>query len=393
LAFEGEPAGQELDEAIAGLLGRDGRPRLAFRLVPLALVLPPLVAFVLANPSAERLASLLPAVGAFVAIVLWTFAAPSGMLSTRALIATVLLTVLAVVVLLVDPISHWLVLFLYPVVAAGWLASVRRATLAIMVVSVVCAAAGWSVLALPANRVERPLEFALIGFGSLAVARLVIVNRELALARLEIGRLAVADERLRIARDLHDLLGNGLSVIALKAQLAGRLLPADPDRAAGEVADIVGVSRRALEDVRAAVGGYRHLRLESELVGARAALQAAGVTIDVDDQAGALPDDVDETFAWSVREGTTNIVRHAGALAAVIRTQRRGPEAILEVLDDGTGSARDADDLSTDATRPGSGLAGLAERAAAIGGRVEAGSRADGGFRLAVVVPLAAVTP
>jgi two-component system sensor histidine kinase DesK len=215
----------------------------------------------------------------------------------------------------------------------------------------------------------------------------VIVDRQLALARAEIARLAVADERLRIARDLHDLLGQGLSLIALKAQLARRLLPTDPARAAVEVADIEGVSRRALEDVRAAVCGYRRLRLEGELGGARVALEAAGVFTEVDHQAGDLPGDIDETFAWSVREGATNVVRHAHARKTVIRTRRQGPTAVLEIVDDCAQSASETDSLSPTAAI-GSGLAGVAERAAAIGGRVEAGPQPDGGFRLAVIVPL-----
>ena len=297
---------------------------------------------------------------------------------------------LAVVVVLVDPVAHWLVLFIYPVVAAGWLASVRRASVAIVAVSLVSGAAGWGVLALPANRIERPLEFALIGIGSLAVARLLVVNRRLALAQAEIVRLAAADERLRISRDLHDLLGHGLSLISLKAQLAGRLLPSDPVRAATEVSDIEGVSRRALEDVRAAVGGYRRVKLDGELIGARAALEAAGMALDVEDKAGRLPDDVDEAFAWSVREGATNVVRHARARNVVIRTRREAGVVFLEVLDNGIRPASGPGLPGAVAARPGSGLAGLAERAGAVGGRIEAGPRSGGGFRLAVIVPLTA---
>jgi two-component system sensor histidine kinase DesK len=300
----------------------------------------------------------------------------------------VLLTLLAVVVVLIDPASPWLVLFLYPVVAAGWLPSVREAAIAIVVVALIGGAAGWSILGIPANRIERPLEFALIGFGSLALSRLVIVNRQLALARAEVARLAAADERLRIARDLHDLLGNGLSVISLKAQLVGRLLPAEPERAAIEVADIERVARRSLEDVRAAVSGYRRLRLDSELLGARLALEAAGVAIEIDHEADGLPDDVDEAFAWSVREGATNMIRHASARHAVIRTRREDRGAWLEVVNDGARSPVQIQ--PSHGVVSGSGLAGLAERAAAIGGRVEAAAKPDGGYRLAVIVPLAA---
>ena len=310
--------------------------------MPLVLVLPPLVTFLLADPPTERVASLVPAVAAFVAIALWASLAPHGQLPRRALVATILLTVLAVLVVLIAPRSHWLVLFLYPVVMAGFLATVRQAFVAIVAVSTVMAIVGWSVLADPANRIERPLEFALIGFGAFAARRLVIVNRQLEQARAEIARLAAADERLRIARDLHDLLGHGLSLIALKSQLAGRLLPTDPARAAVEVSDIEGVSRRALEDVRAAVSGYRRISLDGELEGALIALEAAGVATDVDHQAGRLPAEVDEAFAWSVREGATNVVRHARARTTVIRTRRADRAAVLEIVNDEVRSADDA---------------------------------------------------
>jgi two-component system sensor histidine kinase DesK len=358
------------------------------RLAPLVLVLPPLAAFVLANPPAGRVASLVPAVVAFVAIVLWAVAAPRGVFARRGLVAVVLLTVLAVVVVLVDPQSHWLILFFYPVVAAGLLASARQASLAVVAVSTVAGAIGWSVFDDTADRFERPLEIAFVGLASFAVARLVIVNRELALARAEIGRLAAGDERLRIARDLHDLLGHGLSVIALKAQLASRLLATDAARAAVEMDDIESVSRRALEDVRAAVGGYRRLRLDGELVGAQVALESAGISTEVDHRAGTLRDDVDEVFAWSVREGATNVVRHARARTARIRTRLEHQTALLEIVNDGARPTSQVGNSSGAGPRTGSGLNGLAERASAIGGRVEAAPRPEGGFRLAIVVPV-----
>jgi len=386
--LEGIPSnGQDLDDAVAGLR-RSGRLRLALSLASLILLVPALLAFAFAGPPAERVASLAPAIVAFMAIVVWTVAAPTARLSERALVATVMLTLLAVVVMLIDSVSPWLVLFLYPIVAAGWLASVHQAVIAIITVTIICAATGWSVLAIPANRIERPLEFALIGFGSLALSRLVIVNRQLALARAEMARLGAADERLRIARDLHDLLGHGLSVISLKAQLAGRLLPADPQRASVEVGDIELVSRRALEDVRTAVSGYRRLRLDSELLGARFALEAAGVTTEIEHNAGVLPDDVDEAFAWSVREGATNVIRHGKAHNAVIRTRREDQTALLEVINDEKRAGDQVEPLQTSGSERGSGLAGLAERAAVIGGRVEAAPTAEGGYRLAVIIPL-----
>ena len=230
---EGRPSGDPFD----GIFRRDSALGVAIRLVPLVLVLPPLVTFLLADPPTERVASLVPAVAAFVAIALWASLAPRGQLPRRALVATILLTVLAVLVVLIAPRSHWLVLFLYPVVMAGFLATVRQAFVAIVAVSTVTAIAGSSVLGDPANRIERPLEFALIGFGAFAARRLVIVNRQLEQARAEIARLAAADERLRIAGTCTTCSAT-VSLIALKSQLAGRLLPTDTARAAVEVSDI-----------------------------------------------------------------------------------------------------------------------------------------------------------
>jgi two-component system sensor histidine kinase DesK len=378
----------QLDATVGGLLRHRGPVGLGLRLVPLVLVVPPLLTFWFENPPAERLASLAPAVATFVGIVLWTGSAPSGALSRRARVATVLLTLLAVVVELIDPASHWLRLFFYPAIAGALVGSVREASFAILGVSTVAAAAAGAVMTDAANKIVFPLECALVGFGTLALVRLAIANRELAQARAEISRLAAAEERLRIARDLHDLLGQGLSVIALKAQLAGRLLHADAARAAKEVGDIESVSRRALEDVRAAVAGYRRLNLATELVGAQTALEAAGVATEVDHQAGSLPDEVGEAFAWSVREGVTNIIRHAAARVAVIRTRRDGRMALLEILDDGAPSTRSESPVRPQGKATGSGLAGLAERARAVGGRVDAERRPEGGFRLAVAIPV-----
>lgn len=214
-----------------------------------------------------------------------------------------------------------------------------------------------------------------VGFGWLAAT-----YRELDRARVELARLAVAEERLRFSRDLHDLLGHSLSVIALKSELAGQLVPRDPDRAVREVADIERVSRQALAEVRAAVTGYRGpAALGAELDRARSALAAAGVTTRIDAPSGPLPPAAEELLAWTVREGTTNIVRHAGARSAVIRVHHGDDGVGVELVDDGRG----ADPV----TGPANGLDGLAERVAAAEGEFEAGTAPGGGFRLAVRVP------
>lgn len=214
-------------------------------------------------------------------------------------------------------------------------------------------------------------------------ARMLV--QQLCEARGEVARLAAADERLRIARDLHDLLGRSLSLIVLKSELARRVGERDGDRdverALAEVRDIEAVARESLADVRAAISGYRRRGLAEELDGARTVLTAAGVEVVVRMSAEPLPDAVDGLFGWAVREGVTNVVRHARAGKVTITAGRDRDDAALEIVDDG----RDAEEATAG---PGNGLSGLSERAAAAGGTVDAGPRDGGGFRLAVRVPL-----
>jgi two-component system, NarL family, sensor histidine kinase DesK len=202
--------------------------------------------------------------------------------------------------------------------------------------------------------------------------------------RAELARAAVAEERLRISRDLHDLLGQSLSLITLKAELAGRVIGTDPDRAAREISELEGVARRSLTEVRQAVTSYRQPSLAAELVSSRRMLAAAGIECRLRVPGScSLPPAVDGLLAWTVREGATNIVRHAGARHAEIAVELTGTEAAACLSDDGAGPGGNAL-----AGLAGSGLAGLAERAARLGGTLAAGAGVRGGFRLRVSVPL-----
>jgi two-component system, NarL family, sensor histidine kinase DesK len=228
------------------------------------------------------------------------------------------------------------------------------------------------------------LVLSLLGIGAAMVAmgEIMRANRELHDARAELARLAVADERERFARDLHDLLGHSLSVIALKAQLAQKRLPGDPETAAADVADIEAVTRDALREVREAVSGYHRPALDAELEGARTALDAAGIEATIDRPRVALPADVEAVLAWTVREAATNVIRHSGARHSAIRVVPALGEAAVEVVDDGRGSGPGENGS-------GHGLAGLEARVRAAGGHLEAGPRDDGpGFRLRAVVPV-----
>jgi two-component system sensor histidine kinase DesK len=212
-------------------------------------------------------------------------------------------------------------------------------------------------------------------------------NQELVQARAELARLAVTAERERFARDLHDLLGHTLSVITLKAELAGRLLPDKPDQAAREVAEVEQVARGALTEVREAVSGYRQPTLDVELEGALVALAAAGIDASVERPAVALDPEVEAVLAWTVREGATNVIRHSHARHVQLKISASIGGAAVEVLDDGVGAANGSADAGRAAGGTGHGLAGLAERARSLRGHVEAGAQPGGGYRLAVNVP------
>jgi two-component system sensor histidine kinase DesK len=169
-------------------------------------------------------------------------------------------------------------------------------------------------------------------------------------------------------------------VITLKSELAEKLVAHDPERAIAELTDVQTVGRQALAEVREAVQGYRRLALSDALTGARSALTAAGIAYEVDRAQSELPPEVEELFAWAVREGTTNVVRHSAAGTCAVRIRDDDGQATVEVEDDGS---------AVPATpRTGSGLSGLAERAAHLRGRLEAGPAPGGGFRLRLVVPL-----
>jgi two-component system sensor histidine kinase DesK len=200
---------------------------------------------------------------------------------------------------------------------------------------------------------------------------------ELQIAKEDMAKLAVQEERNRFARDLHDILGHSLTVITVKAELAGKLIEANPQRAATEVADVESLARAALADVRAAVAGYRELSLAGELVSAKAALQAAEIKPDLPTTVDEVPEQNRELFAWVVREGVTNVIRHSGAKRCTIRITA----SQIEVIDDGKGP-------TPGGGASGHGLVGIRERADQAEAGLQVGQAPGGGFRLAVKVGL-----
>jgi two-component system sensor histidine kinase DesK len=215
-----------------------------------------------------------------------------------------------------------------------------------------------------------PLAIPVVALGIFTIMRVLQNNNALAQAQAELASLAAENERFRIARDLHDLLGHSLTTITVKASLAARLGEVDPARARQEIAEVETLARQTLGDVRAAVANYRDVTLAGELATGRQLLRAVGITADLPRAVDMVDPAHQELFGWVVREGLTNIVRHAHASSCAIRLSASG----VEITDDGVGGA----------APPGNGLSGLRERVAAAGGVVDAGPVEPRGWRLRV---------
>ncbi|MGI5202782.1 sensor histidine kinase [Spirillospora sp. CA-108201] len=210
------------------------------------------------------------------------------------------------------------------------------------------------------------------------------LHQEAYAARDALARLAVTEERLRFSRDLHDLLGHSLSLIAVKSELAKRTVRDDPDRAGAEMADVQRAAREALREVRAAVRGYRAVELDAELAGVRAVLEAAGVRCEIGPLPDGLPSEVRSVLAWVIREGATNVIKHSEARTCAIGLgvygdAPYGDSVVLEMRNDGVRGAENT---------AGSGLTGLTERVAVLGGEITAGRHGRDGFLLRAAVPL-----
>ncbi|KFU78286.1 two-component system, NarL family, sensor histidine kinase DesK [Amycolatopsis lurida] len=211
------------------------------------------------------------------------------------------------------------------------------------------------------------------------MANLVRAVRKLEAANQEIATLAVAGERERLARDLHDILGHSLTTITVKAGLARRILESgkDDSRALQEIREVEGLTRSALSDIRATVSEYREVSLSAEVAGARAALRAAEVDADLPHAVDNVDPALQRTFGYVLREAVTNVIRHSGAK----RVKVRFGKTWLEVEDDGEGG---------DATA-GNGLRGLAERLDAVGGTLTATTPPGGGWLVRAEVPESAL--
>ncbi len=318
------------------------------------------------------------------ALAAWT-GPVAGVVSRRALWLFASMIILTVAV---APLAHEDVWVMYVFICSVAVGMFRAWGL--LVVAALTAVALFLPLAIPAWHAgvqwDAAFTIPLISLALFAFFAVVRANAELTEARGEIARLAAEGERSRIARDLHDLLGHSLTSITVKASLAGRVSADDPARAAAEIAEVESLAREALADVRSAVGGYREVTLAGELATGREVLRAAGI----DTQFPGAIDQVDpalgELFGWVVREGLTNVVRHAHATRCTIEV---GGSSVT-VHDNGTGgnTARNRGreprrrGTRADDGPVGNGLSGLRERVEAAGGVLTVGADPDGGWRV-----------
>ena len=214
------------------------------------------------------------------------------------------------------------------------------------------------------------------------LTRLAALVAEVHAARLEMAKMAVAQERLRFARDLHDLLGYSLSAITLKTEVTQRLMVKYPARARAELNEILGISRQALADVRAVAKGYRELSFEQECRSAQSVLNATDVDVRITLEHQDLPVRVATVLATVLREGVTNLLRHSKASWCEIVVRQSDTEVTIDLANDGVAHASVTDDIG------GSGILNLSSRVVDLGGALAAGPEAPDRYRLHVRIPL-----
>jgi two-component system, NarL family, sensor histidine kinase DesK len=301
--------------------------------------------------------------------------------------------------------NAWTPLWIYVSAAAGMVLAAppygrRTALYAVLAVGACYVFFSWLAHAQVAEFLAVLLPVLLVGVAMIGFRMQIQLVHELAEARETVAKLAASEERLRLARDMHDLTGQSLSTITLKSELAAKRLSKLPvsterDTVLGDLGDIGRVSRQTLHDIREAVSGYRRPTLAIEAITARNALEAAGIQLDDDPgltlRSGTFDADAEAVLAWCLREAVTNVIRHSGARICRIRLIPKDHELSLEVSDDGHGPAGDRDPSALN----GAGLRGMSERLGTAGGRLTLGAADPGpnlrqghGFRLTATVPV-----
>jgi two-component system sensor histidine kinase DesK len=235
-----------------------------------------------------------------------------------------------------------------------------------------------------ANVAYAMLAASTLGLFVFGLSRLSLILRYVHAARGDLAQLAIVRERVRFARDLHDLLGYSLSAITLKAELARRLVVANPGRSRDEIAELLDIARQALADVRTVSSGYRSISLSKEADAVASLLTAAGIEARVQISCGPLAEPADTVMATVVRESVTNMLHHSAARACSVEAEVVGDVVRLRIRNDGV-------ERGGATSRPGGGLENLAARLHAIGGRLTATIH-DGQFHLLAEAPVIAPT-
>jgi len=275
--------------------------------------------------------------------------------------------------------SNWTVISIYAAAMLGDLRPARRAGLLLGVFALTTLGMG---LAL-----QQPLIYwafgvflmLMVGAANISRAALEDKNRALASAQDEVKQMAATAERERIGRDLHDLLGRTLTLIAIKSDLAAKLVTRDTARAEAEMREVAAAARDALAEVRAAVAGMTGATLTREIASAQSALAAVGIVCIVEGEVAAIEQGAGAVLAMALREAITNVIRHSGARTCRIRLTQGLAGLELTVSDDGDGEA----------VREGGGIGGVRSRLVAAGGGLHVTGDA-GGTRLVARLPLEA---
>jgi two-component system sensor histidine kinase DesK len=226
-----------------------------------------------------------------------------------------------------------------------------------------------------------PLE-ALVLFGASRLALLVRINRE---SRAELARMAIAAERLRFARDLHDLLGYSLSSITLKCELTRRVLASQPDRADAELAEILQITSQALAELGTVTSGPGQLTLATELDSAYSTLKGAGIDVTIRTGRAQVHGITQTVLATTIREAVTNMLRHSKATRCLIEISQTGEQITLRIANDGTGEPQPP--ATAPSAAGGHGLANLAYRTQTLGGDIRAARVPGGWFELIATLP------
>ncbi|TYB51480.1 sensor histidine kinase [Nonomuraea sp. PA05] len=362
-------------------VGRGGTAARVSSAAWLLLISWPLWTFLADGPRPPAVVAALGLVAVFAAcwmMIMWRMLSPSAGSPLPWALAGLIGSGLALLPLFGAPWAY--VSFVFAVSALGASMGTRAfAAAAAATAVVVVAALLWK--GVPPSQVWWvPLVIAVQAMAGGAMKSMGLLIARLNEARGEVARLAVENERLRFARDLHDTLGHTLTSITIRSQLAARLAASDAGRAAREMAEVEGAARRALDEVRHAIAGYRAPSLSQELENATRNLGVAGIEVAVSPADGPIPADAEAQLAWVVREAATNVLRHSRARRCDIRLGVDGRMAAVEVRDDGCPAG--------EAPGKGNGLTGLAERVGAAGGRLEVGALPGGGYRLYAQIPV-----